>query len=313
MRPVVKEIEQINNNAKIIIDYNNTDFRIFWKGNVEEILHKQEYKLIQKISFRSGGCFLDLGCGHGRLIPAYYQKDRQIICVDYALNHLQMAAQTYPFKNITYIAADANHLPFRNHLFSGGISVRLFHHIASDKHFIKEISRVFNHQATLFISYMNCRNLLRMIRFGKQCFRKGHMQIADVLFATHPAYIKNQLKNHQWKIIHNSGAGLLYQLATITAKIEQLISINKGFYRCFEIMDNFFSFILGKLNLGLMQYLQVINYDSVNIPEVNESLAQMFQCPKCQATSLDIFPHEIRCKACETQYPVIEGIIDFRI
>lgn len=313
MRPVVKEIEQSDQNTKVIIDYNDTDFRTFWKGKVEEILHIQESKIIQNTPFTQSGWFLDLGCGHGRLTPSYYTPERKIICVDYAINHLEMAMESQPYKNIYYIAADACRLPFRENAFSNGISIRLFHHIQNDQQFLKEIKRVFAQNAVLLLSYMNCRNLLRIIRFGKQCFRKEHIQIADVLFASHPQYMKQSLKQNNWRIQQNSGAGLLYQIASLTSRIEKTVAGNKITYKSFQYTDNFLSYILGKCNLALMQYLQLVNNKTINSHLEEKSLHEVLQCPQCGTKELNIQSNQISCTTCQTVYPIQGGIIDFRI
>lgn len=309
MRPIVKEIE----NTEVIIDYNDTDFRTFWKGKVEEILHKQESRIIANTPFEQQGWFLDLGCGHGRLISSYYHQDRNIICVDYAINHLQMAAESFPQENITFIAADANHLPFKNGSFSSGISIRLLHHMTNENQFLTEISRIYHKGAILLLSFMNNRNLLRILKYGLPCFKKAHIQTANVIYATHPVYIRNLLIKFKWKIQKNQGAGMLYQFSRMTSKVEKIVSSCKFISKCFEYTDIAFNYLLGKLNLALMQYLELKLENNKQANDGYKTLNDILQCPQCQSDALKMTSANILCSHCQANYPIEGGIIDFRI
>ena len=62
-----------------IQDYSKVDYREFWKGFSKSYLDKKEKYIIQKLIPPVSGWFIDLGCGYGRLLPAYLKSNRQIV------------------------------------------------------------------------------------------------------------------------------------------------------------------------------------------------------------------------------------------
>ncbi|MHA1252919.1 MAG: class I SAM-dependent methyltransferase [Candidatus Helarchaeota archaeon] len=81
------------------------------------------------------GLILDLGCGngrHGRYILEKRPNDRSIniVGVDIAFNFLKLARKYG--KDINYINADANYLPFKQKIFNRILSIAILHHSKKD-------------------------------------------------------------------------------------------------------------------------------------------------------------------------------------
>lgn len=310
MRPEVKKVSDRNSDA-VIIDYNATDFREYWQGKAKDVLHESERKILKKMPVTKNGWLLDLGCGHGRLIPEYYHPNRKIVCVDYALNHLQIAEKDYPQKNIHYITADAYQLPFQPGVFASGICVRLFHHIANPEIFLQELTRVFANQAWLIFSYMNKRNIMRIFKYGKNSLRKEHAQISEVLYATHPEYMNTKLAQHRWEKTSGRGSGFMHQMSRSSKLLDKWIEKHPAVsYK----LDIFFSRILGSLNLALMQYLYLKKMDNSKIKPIDTvCIEEILQCPKCHSPNLHFHKKAVVCPSCQATYPKTGKIIDFRI
>jgi ubiquinone/menaquinone biosynthesis C-methylase UbiE len=123
-----------------IHDYNGRDYRTVWKHGRARFEDFFESSLAKKLLPKYPGWFVDIGGGYGRSYPLYKRNDRKVVIVDYAMNLLEIASETYKDdKNIFFVAADAYHLPFKNDIFNGGISIRVMHHMNLPEKFLAEI------------------------------------------------------------------------------------------------------------------------------------------------------------------------------
>ncbi|MHA1229156.1 MAG: class I SAM-dependent methyltransferase [Candidatus Helarchaeota archaeon] len=104
------------------------------------------------------GLILDLGCGngrHGRYILEKRPNDRSIniVGVDIAFNFLKLARKYG--KDINYINADANYLPFKQKIFNRILSIAILHHIPNynnRKDSLLELKRVLANNGLVLIS-----------------------------------------------------------------------------------------------------------------------------------------------------------------
>ena len=51
-----------------IVDYNQSDYREFWKGPSKVLLDRAERLIIMNLLSENKGWFIDLGAGFGRLL-----------------------------------------------------------------------------------------------------------------------------------------------------------------------------------------------------------------------------------------------------
>ena len=299
-----------------IADYNETDFREYWGGKSKELLHDAECRILAQMLSPSQGWFVDLGAGFGRFVPTYRQAGRKIVLVDYASNHLEMAADAYADLDLHYIAADANHLPFRNGVFSAGICIRLIHHMPSAAPFLAEVSRIFERRARVLISYMNRRSLLRVLRFGLPSFERSHAEISRHLFGTHPTYFEQTAKAEGLKIRRMQGAGLIHQMTHEFKVVEDFVVNNRAAFRAATIAEHASGASLGRLKLALMQYALLEKEGGTGEASVptapNSTLLDILMCPSCRSGNLQEEEGGIVCEDCARTYPKKGCVYDFR-
>jgi len=86
---------------------------------------------------------LDLGCGNGRLIELFQDKEIEYFGVDNSEELIKIAKEKYPDKN--FQTADALNLPFSGNFFDKVFSIAVLHQIPSKElrlQFLKEVKRV---------------------------------------------------------------------------------------------------------------------------------------------------------------------------
>lgn len=298
-----------------IIDYAQKDFRTYWQGTSKELLHDSEEKIVQSLMTVKSRWFIDIGCGFGRLMPLYQSGKDHLVLLDYDVKHLKMAADATSRKNVHYIAADACNLPFRDEVFDGGVCVRLCHHISKPENLMHELYRVFRNSSSLVFNYMNRRSVLRIFRYGRDCFRHTHEAVSEIIFATHPAYYSDVA----------TAAGFSIQSVRGTGLVHQMVHDNKGLARCAErysFLSRLLSLtelladpVLGRLNLALMQYTRLEKGKSL-VPAVHHiepgNLMDILRCPNCGSLDLDSTHDGVQCPRCEACFRKDGPVFDFR-
>jgi len=91
----------------------------------------------------SGEKILDLGCGNGRLVELFQEKNIEYFGVDNSEKLIKIARKKYPYGK--FQVADALNIPFPSDFFDKIISIAVLHHIPSEElrlQFIKEAKRV---------------------------------------------------------------------------------------------------------------------------------------------------------------------------
>lgn len=299
-----------------IADYNEGDFREYWTGRSKELLHNSECRILAELLPPQQGWFVDIGAGFGRLVPRYTAPDRKIVLVDYAMNHLEMAAKEYADLDLHYIAADAYNLPFRNEVFSSGVCIRLFHHIVRATPFLEEVSRVFRRRSHIVMTYMNRRSLLRVFRYGLSSLERTHEEMSPQLFGTHPAYFAQAAAVAGLRVKRTQGTGLVHQITHEIKFIEDFIDRNPTAFGAARIAERVSDKSLGGLRLALMQYalLEKENGDDglPDPPETNSTLLDILMCPSCHSSSLEAVEEGLVCQDCEKMYPKQGEVYDFR-
>lgn len=312
----------MHQNSHKIVDYTDIDYRNYWIGDHMEAFDKQEKKVVDQWLTSRSGWFIDLGCGFGRMVPIYKNKFRTIVMVDYAINNLKMVQQQYPHAPFIYIAADACRLPFQTASFSHGISIRLLQNIFEPQKMMTELSRVLIPKAPFMMSYFNRRNLLRILRYGKRCFKQTHAfeHVASYghMCGTHPSFFQQLLRQNRLHISAQKGVGLIYQISRPSAKIQRLIAHNRLFKKIICSFCYHFDTILGALNLSLWQFVLLQKNSSEFLPvgrndPATVDLFSILMCIHCGGEIEETNHDYCRCKICGYTYPFSDGIYDFRV
>ena len=115
------------------------------------------------LPIRTGDLVLDVGCGNGRHTAEICRWDCRAVGVDVSVHELKMAkylldhkpAGAEPVGRGDFIAADAEHLPFRDGLFDRIVCTEVLEHIPDDRAGIRELMRVLQPGGLMAVSVPN--------------------------------------------------------------------------------------------------------------------------------------------------------------
>lgn len=304
----------VDHDGRRVIDYSYDDFRRFWKSPSRTILDELERRIIADLVQPAGSWLVDVGCGFGRALPSYYSERGGFVLVDYALNHLQFAKDVYGhLPNVHFVAADAYRLPFESSAFNTAVSIRLFHHIEDPGAFLGELSRIVAGGGNLILSYLNRRNLLRVLGHGPSSFTRTHARVSEMIYATHPAYFLGLVRSlGNLVVIARRGSGSIHQAARAWKALDGILARRKSFRSAARLAASAVDAVQAKLNLSLMQFVKLRKRDGSSARLTSTDLYSILRCPRCESGPLESSSDSCRCPGCNAAFPVRDGIVDLR-
>jgi len=314
-------------------DYENYDYRQFWQDSKRDYEDKSERLAVRKL-FKSidteGKIFIDLGCGFARLFNEY-RDFAKIILVDYSLNNIKNARDLITdflnndlekLKNIYFIVADINNLPFKSKTADTILTIRVIHHLSEPIFFFKEVKRIIKNHGCFILEYANKRNLKNILKFlcgiiRQSPFNLTSLKIGDTILNFHPVYIKKMLQDNGFKI--------LKQLSVSNFRLSALKkTIGLKFLLFLEnIYQNLFSFA----KTGPSIFLKTLYCEANGLKDsLNDSsdgvkkfvsfsdIREILICPCCKQDKLEFLkPGNIYCTSCRKNFKVDDNIYNFRI
>jgi SAM-dependent methyltransferase len=301
-----------------IIDYNGDDYRGYWHGPGRHIVNRIETDAIARLCRPSRGWFIDLGCGYGRLLPCYAAKVERVVMVDYAVNNLRLAAaRARHLPDVHFVAADAYRLPFRPGVFEGGVCVRLFHHIKDPAMFLHEVGRVMADNGFMTMSYVNSRNLPRLLRWGFDGARGGHRKLSSMMYATSPAIFRRLARGLGFTPIKIRGTGFIDQVLNkeeAGRRLDAMIDTCPAVGKVLEIAEVAANWVLGSVEFVPLQFVRM-RKDQVggHVPSAPpRTFLETLQCVACGGSLRANDRRDLECTSCGTVVPNRDGIYDFR-
>jgi SAM-dependent methyltransferase len=291
---------------EVIRDYEGANYPSVWEKPREQFSRDFEDRIVRELVQPSAGWFLDLCSGFGRNHPLYAQAGRTAVLVDYSRSLLELATENHwGASDLHTVLASAYHLPFRSGAFSGGISIRAFHHMSDPERFLGECGRVLRTGAHLLVSYSNKRNALRSVRHPRSARRRDHEEHPNVHFVTHPDYFAATARDAGFEIAATRGTGFLRRVVTgrTAASIARLKPLEMK-------LDS----VLGPAGLAPITFVDLVKRRGVGDtgePEPSGELPEMLRCPACRGELLG-GGRQMECADCYGVYPAVRGAIDFR-
>ena len=287
-----------------VCDYEGSNYQqVFWNESNRAYEDAAEAAALKKLMSSGGNRLLELGAGAGRNTPRY-QGFKEITLLDYSTTQLQQARETLGGSSqYRYVAADIYNLPFVNGLFDAATMIRTLHHMADAPQAIQNVRDVLQHKATFILEYANKRNLKSILRFlthrqDWNPFDKAPIEFADLNFDFHPRAIR------EW----------LYEA---NFAVERQLTVSH--FRVNFLKNHLPAQLLTSLDKllqptgNLLQYSPSVFVQSHAIGRTKPAKAgEFFCCPKCK-TPLKDTPPILKCETCHTEYPVENGIYNFKI
>ncbi|OGO27595.1 MAG: hypothetical protein A2136_06360 [Chloroflexi bacterium RBG_16_54_11] len=288
-----------------ICDYEGSDYQAsFWEKGDRQYEDQVEGIALQRLLPPKGNLLLELGAGAGRNSERYVGF-KQVLLLDYSLSQLQQAMQRLGHnQRYIYVAADIYKLPFVDGLFDCVTMIRTLHHMAEPKSALQQVRRSLKPGGVFILEYANKQNLKAILRYYlKQQdwspFTPESVEFEKLNFDFHPQMVRNWLKETRFN--------LQRQLAVSTFRL--------GMLKKSLPLD-----LLVKFDAWLQpsgEWLQLSPSVFTRSRAVGKSpqaaVGTFFKCPVCESS--DLKPHGFRiiCNSCEREWPIRDGIFDFRL
>ncbi len=281
--------------------YDGVEYKDFWDNPAKMRLDNLEKAIVRQLLPASGHRIIDVGCGYGRLACCYLERFDQVVMLDGSITLLRQAQENIG-ERATYIAADANRLPFLPGSFDCALMIRVFHHINDSQAILSEMQRILSKGGNLIFNYCNKLSVRQLLQWILRLKRENPLTteptgIGTRLISHHPAHVDQLLKQHGFYRTKYLGAGILDKLPDNSEHLSRLAES------------------LAPL-LGVIKLAPWINCRATVSSEVPiktwQYLDDILVCPAChQELTRQIFTYH--CRGCQDSFPVENGILDFRI
>jgi ubiquinone/menaquinone biosynthesis C-methylase UbiE len=288
-----------------IINYEGSDYQeSFWEQGNRAYEDAAEELALKRLLPSGSGHLLELGAGAGRNTRRYKGFDR-ITLLDYSTTQLQRAIDRLGNdEKYRYVAADVYRLPFAPGVFSAATMIRTLHHLADPVIALEHINTCLFDSAVFILEFANKRNVKSVLRylFKKQDwnpFDREQVEFVKLNFDFHPARVKQILKQTQFFVQKQISVSYL----------------RAGFFKnslslsAMRTLEKMLQFSLSWAAYSPSIFLRTLVKNGVE-PQTGDVI---FRCPACGHFPIADTPPLLNCKQCGREYPVKNGIYDFRL
>lgn len=283
--------------------YEDVDYREYWADPHLARQDSLEHALIAQMLPATGRRIVDVGGGYGRLSSCYVGRFDTSVVLDGSMSLLEKARRIVD-PRVVLVAGDVLQLPFRPAAFDAVLNIRVLQHLPEVEHAVAELGRITAGGGQLVFSYHNKRNARRVAIYlaGKPIpspFSLESAEVSPALISRHPAYMESLLAEHGFGAPEYRGAASIEGLEALAERLGARQPLGMR-------MAGF----LGRHRLA--PWLIGRSTATGGGPLIDaESVSDIFECPACHG-SLHRTPDGFTCTACETHYPITNGIADFR-
>ena len=288
---------------KRICSYEDSTYRTdFWEGQGREYEDLAERIALGRLLPAGGRRLIDIGAGFGRL-SEFYQGFDQVVLLDYSRSLLQEAqARLGRGPKYVYVATSFYATPFVPGTFDTAMMVRVMHHVEDVPGLLAELARILSSGGTYVLEHANKRHIKAILRYLARRqdwspFTPEPYEFVSMNFDFHPDWMRQQLDEAGFHVkrtltVSHFRLPLLKRLlpASFLASLDGLCQPTGAWW---QLTPSIF------LQSGLDR----------PAPDVTEQL--QFQCPACDG-HLETSPDALDCRSCGRQWPVVDGIYDFK-
>jgi ubiquinone/menaquinone biosynthesis C-methylase UbiE len=259
---------------------------------------------LQQLLPENGNLLLELGSGTGRN-TLRYTGFKQVVLLDYSLSQLQQAQQNLGRnQRFLYVAADIYQLPFVEGLFDAATMIRTLHHMADPLATLKQVRSALQSGAIFILEYANKQNLKSILRYylHKQSwspFDLDSVEFEKLNFDFHPQMIGKWLKEANFEL-QKQLAVSYFRLGVIKRTIP--LKVLARLERWLQPTGKFYQWSPS-----------IFTRNQAFGDSPNAHADTFFKCPACAAYNLQPLGARIICLECSRQYPIRDGIFDFRL
>ncbi|MGI6368394.1 MAG: methyltransferase domain-containing protein [Anaerolineae bacterium] len=291
-------------NGPRIIDYEDSTYRTdFWQGQGREYEDAVERIAIGKMLPSRGRRVVDIGAGFGRLAGLYGAFD-EVVLVDYSRSQLEFARQQLGDERFVYVAADLYRLPLASGAADAAVMVRVMHHLLDVPAAVAQLARMITAQGTLVLEFANKRHLKNIFRYllhrGLNPFDREPAEFADLHLDFHPAWVRQRLTEAGFHV-EQQRAVSMFRLGILkrTVPVAWLAGL-----------DGLLQRPLAPLTPGPSVFLKSRRQGAAAGVPVDRSA--LFCCPDCGHEPLVPANEGVRCPACGSSWPIVNGVYTFK-
>jgi ubiquinone/menaquinone biosynthesis C-methylase UbiE len=287
-----------------ICDYEGSKYSSEFWTDERAYEDRAEAIALQQLLPKSGDLLLELGAGTGRN-TLRYTGFKQIILLDYSLSQLQQAQKSLGRnQRFLYVAADIYQLPFVDGLFDAATMIRTLHHMVDPLAALKQARGILQTGAVFILEYANKQNLKSILRylFRRQSwspFSLDSVEFEKLNFDFHPRMVDTWLKEARFELQEQLAVSY-FRLGIFkrTLPLKLLARVETWLQRTGNIC----------------QFSPSVFTRSQAIGDAPKAQAgTFFKCPACQAYNLQPHGPRVICLECSREYPIRDGIFDFRL
>jgi len=287
-----------------VIDYEGSDYQSsFWDQGSRAYEDQAEAIALKRLLPTSGKLLLELGAGAGRNTSRYRNFDR-VVLLDYSLSQLQQAQKRLgKSERYIYVAANIYSLPFVPALFDAATMIRTLHHMADAPLALCQVRQTLQTGAVFILEYANKHNLKAIFRYllRRQNWNPFSLEPVEYLplnFDFHPRAVRRWLQESGFHIqrqltVSHFRIGFLKRLAPLKLLV---------------MMDAIAQWTGGWWQLSPSVFTRCQSIGET----LSASPGSFFRCPACANFPLDESTQALSCPKCEHNWPVLDGIMDFR-
>lgn len=119
---------------------------------------KKHQRIIETFKEREFESFVDVGCGTGRLLEIVSSRSRFALGIDVSRQMLTKAKHRISDHSAQFVRAEASHLPFRDHVADGVVSISVSEHGPLFAQQFKELLRIATKDGVLLMTVFGHKN-----------------------------------------------------------------------------------------------------------------------------------------------------------